>query len=312
MNNILNNITLTKINRYSPFKTLMIREFWEHKRAIFYTPMFITGLFIIMSLIGIISTGELKIGDIQIGSDHTEEIPKGAINIVLLLCTGLIWIGVILAMIFTALGSLYDERKDSSVLFWKSMPVSDTQTVMSKILTVLFVIPLVAIPFAWIAQTFLLLIMSYFLSYTDINIWQSIWAPADFLSMTGFFLAYITTTAVWIAPLFAWFMLVSVTAKRAPFLTAIIIPAVTIATEALIFHTQHLGSWIGMHLTHGHLTESKVKHLLKSMERQNAFDITSISKFLFETVLSVDCAIGVVIAAAMTYVVIQIRKRNAI
>ena len=287
MNNVLNNITLTKINSYSPFKTLMIREFWEHKRAIFYTPMVITGLFIIMSLIAIISTGELRMGNIRITAEHAETFPEGIINFALLASTVLIWIGVTLAMIFTALGSLYDERKDSSVLFWKSMPVSDTQTVMSKILTVLFVIPLVAIPFAWIIQTFILLMISYFLSSTDINIWQNVWGSASFFSVTGLFLTYITTTAIWLAPIFAWFMLVSVTAKRAPFLTAIIIPAITIAAEFLIFHSEHLGNWVGTHLSHGNL--KFLREVFQDINLHNTFDVLAISNSLFKTVLSTDC-----------------------
>ena len=46
---------------------------------------------------------------------------------------------------FYCLGSLYDERKDRSVLFWKSLPVSDRDTVLSKALSALVVAPTLAI-----------------------------------------------------------------------------------------------------------------------------------------------------------------------
>jgi ABC-2 type transport system permease protein len=221
-NSKLARLNPAKITGYSPFKTLIIREFWEHKRAAFYTPMFITLFFIILIIIALLSGDGPHFGKIHINEDDLNNIPEGAINIALLSSSVLIWIGVSLAMIFTALGTLYDERKDGSILFWKSMPISDSQTIFSKIITVLFVIPLVSIPFIWISQIFILLAMSSVAAGTGIHIWQNIWAPADFIQITIFFLSFILTNALWMAPIFAWFMLVSVTAKRAPFLTAII------------------------------------------------------------------------------------------
>jgi ABC-2 type transport system permease protein len=311
-NSKLARLNPAKITGYSPFKTLIIREFWEHKRAAFYTPMFITLFFIILIIIALLSGDGPHFGKIHINEDDLNNIPEGAINIALLSSSVLIWIGVSLAMIFTALGTLYDERKDGSILFWKSMPISDSQTIFSKIITVLFVIPLVSIPFIWISQIFILLAMSSVAAGTGIHIWQNIWAPADFIQITIFFLSFILTNALWMAPIFAWFMLVSVTAKRAPFLTAIIIPAITVAAEGLLFHTHHFGSWIGNHIGHGVEEDSKTAHILKEINNEEAFNILSIAKELFLNILTAECAIGLLIATVMTYTVIQIRKRNSI
>lgn len=300
-----------KITGYSPFKTLMVREFWEHKRAIFLTPLLITGFLIVTSLIGLAFT-DLNLGNVKMTAEHMSEIPDGAINVVLFASTLLIWLGVSLAMLFTALGTLYDERKDGSILFWKSMPISDTQTILSKVLTVLFLIPLMAIPFAWIIQVFYLTIMSFLAASTDINIWQSIWAPADFIGVTLFFIAFILTNALWIAPIFAWFMLVSVTAKRAPFLTAIIIPAITIGAEALLFRSNHLANWVGMRMAHGEDGKGEIAQVFEAMDQDKAFDLYALTQSLFSSTLTTQCATGLVIAGAMTYATIQLRKRSSI
>ena len=151
--------TLTTINGYNPIKALFLKEFWDNKRAILVTPMVVTGLFILFAIIAMINGNGMMIDGASM-NDHisqAQHMGEDAAKIM----TGLIMVSPMVlmitvgfSMVFTSLSVLFDERKDKSILFWKSMPVSDTQEVLVKLATVIIVTPLIAIAFALIIQVF--------------------------------------------------------------------------------------------------------------------------------------------------------------
>ena len=147
------------------FQLLLRREFWEHKGGFLWAPLVAGGIFLLLSLMGF-GVGEMAArrasGNFNIGDSRVEfnGIDLGALTsqmdahdmlrlgqgIDLSLFMASTWPLIVLAFVvfFYCLGALYDERKDRSVLFWKSLPLSDTQTVLSKAASALLVAPVIA------------------------------------------------------------------------------------------------------------------------------------------------------------------------
>ena len=135
--------------------------------------------------------------------------------------------------IFYSLDALYGERRDRSILFWKSLPVSDLTTVLSK-----FVIPLVILPLLSFAITvvtqFVMLLLSSGLRVGTLGTRMS------FFHMSLMLLYHILTVhGLWYAPLYGWLFLVSAWAPRAPFIWAFLPPFVIWGVEKIAFRTSH-------------------------------------------------------------------------
>ena len=172
--------TLTTINGYNPVKALFLKEFWDNKRAIFVTPMVVTGLFIFFAIIAMINQSGIlfdgaSINDHISAANNIDSEVASRITGVLFVTPILLVIATVFSMIFTALSVLFDERKDKSILFWKSMPVSDTQEVLVKLATVVVITPLIAIGFSLIIQLFAAAMMGLMVAInTDLGAWNVI------------------------------------------------------------------------------------------------------------------------------------------
>jgi ABC-2 type transport system permease protein len=144
--------------------------------------------------------------------------------------------------IFYSLDALYSERRDRSILFWKSLPVSDLTTVLSKA-----VIPLVVLPVLVFAVTVPLQLIMRLLSAAVLLVsgasTSNQWGPPLF-EMELVLLYSLIVMALWHAPLYMWMLLVSGWARRATFLWAVLPPLAIAALEYIAFHTSYLGSML--------------------------------------------------------------------
>ncbi len=123
------------------------------------------------------------------------------------LTIGVVMLGAYVAAIFYSLDALYGERRDRSVLFWKSMPVSDTATVIAKLTIPMLVIPLRASALTMAAVLVVLPLTP---------------AHPPLLRTSALLLYHLLTVhSLWWAPLFGWLLLVSAWARRAPFVWAL-------------------------------------------------------------------------------------------
>lgn len=306
--------SIIKVNGYQPFKTMMLREYWENRRAIFMTPLVITGLFMLLITVSMGIFGEsihidgerFTLGEFiaQMSAIEVEKLQEH-INHMLLASTIPILIGAWLCMVFTALGSLYDERKDNSILFWKSMPVSDLQTVISKLLTIIFVIPVVALGFTFIFQIFLLIAGSLATIGTEYSAWDLLWSATNFPALILAELSAIIMYGLWALPVFAWLMLVSVVAKRTPLLLATIPVAVTAVMEELFFDTHHLLEFIARRLSINAPEEAHLGEELRQLSTRTSLD-------LFQSVTEPGLWIGFGIASILLYATVWLRKRNSL
>jgi ABC-2 type transport system permease protein len=222
---------------------LLRREFWEHKTLMLYLPAAACGLFLI-SVIGMIffsnastGTAEASISGsvVSLGIDKLSELTEAermaVLGKVFMLSSYPFLLVSLVVSLSYLLVSMFNERKDGSILFWKSMPVSDGLTVTSKLVTGLFVIPMVYLAFCFVAQLLsLLLVTGLFLSH-DYAVWDMLWRPINPLAHMFLLFCYQLLQSFWTAPWFGFALLISAWAKSAPVGWFLGIPVVIVILE---------------------------------------------------------------------------------
>jgi ABC-2 type transport system permease protein len=143
--------------------------------------------------------------------------------------------------IFYCLDALHGERRDRSILFWKSLPVSDLTAVLSKAS-----IPLVVLPLLVFAVTIALHLTMRLLTLTILVVTgvgaSTLWNRLPLFQMELVLLYSLIVVALWHAPVYCWLLLVSGWARRATFLWAVLPPLALAVAENIAFHTSLLGS----------------------------------------------------------------------
>jgi ABC-2 type transport system permease protein len=120
--------------------------------------------------------------------------------------------------IFYSLDALYGERRDRSILFWKSLPVSDLTAVLSKLIIPLAILPLVSFAISLATQFIMLLLSNVILLGSGVNV-AALWTEVSFFHVSVVLLYHLLTVhGLWYAPFYGWLLLVSAWATRAPFI----------------------------------------------------------------------------------------------
>ena len=219
------------------------RELWEN-RSIYVAPFVIAvlALFGFFTHVGKFAEHLRHIGDMA--------APRQVIEIVMpygMLASAILFVGVLVAVFYCA-DALNGERRDRSILFWKSMPVSDRVTVLSKALVAIAVVPLIAYAFALGTQVVMLVVSSAVLAAKGID-------PAVQLSrmplaeMPVVMLYGVVVHALWFAPIYAWLLLASAWARRAPLLWAALPFFAAFVVELIAFGTSHVVSLLRYRIT---------------------------------------------------------------
>ena len=227
------------------FQLLLRREFWEHKGGFLWAPLVAGGIFLLLSLMGFgvgemaarRASGNFRIGDGNIqfnGIDleaftsqmDAQDLFRLGQGIDLSLFMASTWPLIVLAFVvfFYCLGALYDERKDRSVLFWKSLPVSDRDTVLSKAASALVVAPLIAIAAALATMTGFLVVLSVLVLAHGGNPYVLLWGPGNPLDIVASYAVSIPVYALWALPTVGWLLLCSAWSRSKPFLWAVMLP----------------------------------------------------------------------------------------
>jgi ABC-2 type transport system permease protein len=212
---------------------LIKREYWENKGALRTTPLVIGGLYIIGTLMAIFTTvhfdNDLYSFKEAIRLAAQQSVEHRSIFVeffMMLIGTGLFSLALAIVVFFYLLGSLYDDRKDRSILFWKSLPTSDLMTVTSKLLTAVFLAPLVFWGFYVVTQIAIAVVGSVMVLSVGENPWTLFLSVANPFEAWGFVLLTYLAQGVWALPLYGWLMLASSFAPRMPLLFALLPPAV--------------------------------------------------------------------------------------
>lgn len=216
----------------SPLLWSIRRELWEN-RSIYLAPLIVAGV------IALASFGAVR---------HNLQPDKLAAHDELV--AGVLMATTLIVAIFYCLDALYGERRDRSVLFWKSMPVSDWTSVLSKMTVPMVILPVVTFVLALVTQFIMLLAATAYLSMKGQSaaaLWSLPW-----LRMTSAMLYHLVTVhSLYYAPFFGWLLLVSAWAKRLPFLWAFLPPAAIAVIEKIAFNTTHVGTMLSTRLSGG-------------------------------------------------------------
>ena len=148
---------------------------------------------------------------------------------------------------FYAIDSLYADRRDRSVLFWKSLPLSDAETVLSKFAVAAVVIPIVTLAAALVAQLVVASGGSIKLAMSGLS-GGLMWQPEALLGGFVVALLWCITAVLWYAPVIAYLMLVSAWAQKAPFLWAVLPPVGIVLLERVALYTSYAGDFIAYRL----------------------------------------------------------------
>lgn len=212
---------------------LIRREFWEN-RAIWVIPAAIGGFMLLVALFG-------KVDLLSMAT----QVPGHVLGQAFL--AGVAATFFVVMSIYSTwylLDCLYADRKDRSVLFWKSLPISDAATVLSKLATALIVIP--GVYFAAADMTALL--MAFIVSVRASSAVGGLWHFDLWLQLQALWLYLVVTSAIWFLPLAGYLLLISSWARRAVMLWSILPPLALILGERWFFGTYVIAHQIGVRL----------------------------------------------------------------
>ena len=215
------------------------RELWEN-RSIYIVPIAVAALVLFGFLISTIHLPAKMRAALALDPMQQHELMGQPYDFAALLIMGTTFI----VGVFYSLDALHGERRDRSILFWKSLPVSDLTTVLSKASIPLVVLPLLTFAITVVTQWIMLLISSTVLLGSGLSV-GTLWTQLS-LSQMWLMLLYhlVTVHSLWYAPIFCWLLLVSAWARRAAFLWAGL-PVLAIAlVEKMAFNTTHFAGML--------------------------------------------------------------------
>lgn len=224
--------TVAKISAFNHFKWLLKREFWENRGGFFWAPIIagsiVSGLFTLLAIIGSSQNKEKLAISIQSNNaPHNIDQLLGNFGDSILLF-GVLLTCVVLAFVvfFYALGSLYDDRRDRSILFWKSLPVSDLSVVLSKAVWALVLAPIFAVGIGLVIGIILWIVSAFTLSVNGLSASTALFTHSHPLQIISNILSIIPVYTLWALPSVGWLMLCSVWVRSKPFLWAVLLPVI--------------------------------------------------------------------------------------
>ena len=214
------------------------REFWEH-RGLWIVPLTIAA--VMLSAAGIF--GHIRL-DLNAASSHYEgPLPPPLVELVALGWALPFYLAAIIQASAYLIDCLYAERRDRSILFWRSMPVTDARTVLVKLLVWLVLVPLGAFLLAAaisLAGSALLVLRNHELVINGQRI-AALWNTLAWLRLQAVMLYGLLAAMLWYAPFAAYLLLASVWARRSPYGWALVPPVLLLILEHMIFGTNYIG-----------------------------------------------------------------------
>ncbi len=333
--------TAARVTPPRRFATLLRREYWEHRGGFLWAPaiagavsLLLTAVFFVIAAVGIrnadsdatvnlddgttMSINGLDLGVLaeQLSAEDKAQLASG-IDMTMLMASAWPYIVMVFVMFFYCLGALYDDRKDRSVLFWKSLPISDAQTVLSKVASAVVVAPVLAVLAAVVTMFGFLVLMSVMVMMFGGNPFTLLWAQSHPLRIAFGLLAWVPVYAVWALPTVGWLLLCSAWARSKPFLWATAVPVITglLVTWFDIMELFQLdGSWFWRNvvgrLLLGTVPGSDVLYRTAEFggnDIERAEQLLSL-QWMYSIFLQPGTWIGAVAGAVMIYIAIRLRR----
>lgn len=222
-----------------PFYWSVRRELWEN-RWIYLAPAAVVG-FVLFTYV---------FHTLGLPKNLQQMAPQGPAKLREMIClpynaiAALVMMTSFLIGVFYCLEAFQSERRDRSILFWKSLPLSDRTVVLAKASIPLVVMPILMFTIVLIAQT---LMFQFATARLLSNRWalSLLWTHLKFGQTVIAELYAFIVIALWHAPIYAWLLLVSVAVRRAAILWAVLPFLVIFAAEHIVFGTQSFAYLIG-------------------------------------------------------------------
>lgn len=240
------------MNAIRPYWTLAKREVWEHK-SLWIVPIVVACLVVLGSLYGGVSLivaahrGVITVNNIGVvGGDA-----RGGLHVAMLAMAGFFNVVMLFMVWFYLMDSLYADRKDRSVLFWRSMPVSDTATVLSKLFTGMVTAPAFMFMLVVITEVIAGIIFTIAAGVVGVNLFHEAFYPGTII-LNWILLAFaLIQQSLWLLPYWGWFLLCSAWAKKLVLAWAVLIPLGVILLELIVFRSHYLSDSILGHIGRG-------------------------------------------------------------
>ena len=278
---------------------LVRREFWEH-RALWIAPVVVAALMVVSAFVASVKYSLTHADMHHDGSEGMRmfSVMQSAVSMPLALVT-------LIVLSFYLLDCLYAERKDRSILFWKSLPVSDNLTVLSKLLVALLVVPLGV--FA----------LGLLVSLSFVGIWELNaafgrlppipgWDTLAWLKGEMALLACVIVGVLWYAPFAAYLLVVSAWARRSPFLWATVPVVLAPLLERMAFGTTYLWKLLAYRTYGIWQTLFPYPHLGRGRAEALA---SMFGQLRFGAAFSdIDMWLGLAVTAALVFAAIRLRR----
>ncbi len=218
-----------------PFYWSVWRELWEN-HSIYIAPLIVAAIILFGSIVGASHLPGRRHNAMLLDAARRQaaiETPYDIVAIMFILTAFIVGL-------FYCLDALHGERRERSILFWKSLPVSDLTTVLSKATIPMAVLPVVTFAAVVVTQFIMLLISTVVLLPSGLA--ATTWANFNILRQSLVLLYGLIAIALWHAPIYGWALLVSGWVRRATFLWAVL-PLLAIGFfEKITFNTSYFAS----------------------------------------------------------------------
>jgi len=229
-------------------KWLMQREYWENKGMLFWTPAIIAGLMVAFTAVMLIIGNNMEMhfnGDSLSRFHEMTTVQRhqlaSAVGAAFPMMATPLYILMSFVVFFYCLGALYDDRRDRSILFWKSLPVSDVTTVLSKVAVATVAAPLIVAAIGFVASLAIMLMTSIALSFHGVNVFSDLLSSTNLWLSPFRMLSLIPVYLLWALPTVGWLLMVSSWARNKVFLWAVGTPLMTGALLAWANYAFKLG-----------------------------------------------------------------------
>ncbi|MDQ2839535.1 MAG: ABC transporter permease [Acidobacteriota bacterium] len=228
--------------RVRPFYWSAQRELWEN-RSLFIAPAAVAGIILFGLLISTITLPHRMPAILALSAAQQRAKIAEPYNMV----AGLLLLTAFVVGMFYCGDALQSERRDRSILFWKSLPVSDLITVLAKAAIPLVALPVIIYPIIVAVQVLMAIVSSMVLSTNGLSS-APIWAQFGYGSSWIALLYGLTVVALWHAPIYAWLLLVSAWARRTAILWAVLLPGAICIVEKGAFNSTRFARFLGYRL----------------------------------------------------------------
>ncbi len=230
--------TSRSVHRTQPFLWSVRREIWEH-HALYWAPLAVAALVLLAYVVGTVHLPDMMMANPSMKKLSGPHAPPPGLPYSIA-TVAVIVTGVIVA-VFYCLGALHNERRDRSILFWKSLPVSDLIVVLSKAAIPLAVLPTIVFVITIVMQLIMLIVSPIVMRMAGGGV-PAFWGEWSILRQAVVLLYGLVTLSLWLAPVFGWLLMVSTWARRVPFLWAVMPPLALCVAEKIAFDTSRLSS----------------------------------------------------------------------